>query len=181
MQRRAWLKAAAGASALAASRSMWAATPAETALKAATGPDWGRWQGATPSLSLPDLQGRTHTLDAARGRVIVLSFWASWCEPCRDEFPAMSALAAQWHERGFEIWAVNRAESRARIDEFLARWPIRATVLHDRNGTAARDWQAVAMPANYLIDRSGQVRHWHLGALDWTRPAVLAEVEQLLG
>jgi len=143
------------------------AMTSEAALKAATGPGWAAWPGATPPLALPGLDGRRHALADYRGYVVIVNFWASWCEPCRDEIPAMSALARRHREQGLRLLAVNNGEARAKVDAFLARWPVSGTVLHDRNGQALRDWSVAAMPANYLVDRQGRLRRWHLGALDW--------------
>ncbi|OZI40507.1 thiol-disulfide oxidoreductase [Bordetella genomosp. 1] len=172
--------AAALAAALSATRAH-AEGVSDDALRRATGPDWAPWRGgATPALDLPALDGAAHTLAQARGQVVLLSFWASWCEPCRDEFPEMAALVRAQAGRGLRLWAVNHGESRPRIDAFLARFPLPDTVLHDRNGTAARDWRVLGMPANYLVDRKGRLRYWHLGALDWRRPAVVAAVTSLL-
>ena len=97
----------------------------------------------------------------------MLSFWATWCDPCRDEIPLMSAMARRHREEGLRLVAVNVGESLAKVSTFLAKWPVAGTVLHDRNSAAAKAWNAVGLPANYLIDRGGAARQWHLGELDW--------------
>ncbi|MGE8657488.1 MAG: peroxiredoxin family protein [Achromobacter sp.] len=53
-------------------------------------------------------------------------------------------------------------------------------MLHDRNSSAARKWNAVGLPANYLVDRGGSVRHWHLGALDWQAERITRAVTGML-
>ena len=53
----------------------------DDALRSATGPDWAAWTSPTPPLILPDLSGREHKLSAWRGSVVMLSFWATWCDP----------------------------------------------------------------------------------------------------
>jgi thiol-disulfide isomerase/thioredoxin len=145
----------------------------ETALRAATGPGWAAWQGGpAPALNLPDLQGRPHSLDEFRGHVTLVTFWATWCAPCRQEIPVMSALADRYRDEGLRLVAVNDAEAPERIAAFLAKLPIGGLVLHDRNGTAMRDWHVMGMPANFVVDRGGKIRLWHLGKLDWTEPVV---------
>ena len=123
----------------------------DDALRSATGPDWAAWTSPTPPLILPDLSGREHKLSAWRGSVVMLSFWATWCDPCRDEIPLMSAIARR-HREGLRLVAVNVGESLAKVSTFLAKWPVAGTVLHDRNSAAAKAWNAVGLPAN-LPDR----------------------------
>lgn len=187
--RRRWLQAGlAGAAApvLLAARaappmqSTAAVSAEEAALRAATGPGWAAWQGgSTPALDLPDLQGRPRSLDGFRGNVTIVTFWATWCAPCRQEIPILSALADRYRGKGLRLIAVNDAEAPERIGAFLAKLPIGGLVLHDRNGTAMRDWHVVGMPANFVVDRGGNIRLWHLGKLDWTE-AVVSGVTALL-
>ena len=153
----------------------------EAALKAATGPGLAMWKGGrTIALDLPDMQGRLHGLDELRSSVTIVTFWATWCAPCRQEIPIMSALADRYREKGLRLVAVNDAEAPERIDAFLTRLPIAGLVLHDRNGTAMRGWHVVGMPANFVLDRKGAIRLWHLGGMDWTRPAIVDAVTALL-
>ncbi|QVQ25147.1 TlpA family protein disulfide reductase [Achromobacter deleyi] len=152
----------------------------DTALKTATGPDWAPWTAPTPPLTLPDLSGRERKLSAWRGNVVIVSFWATWCDPCRDEIPIMSTMAKRHREEGLRLVAVNVGESPAKISAFLAKWPVAGTVLHDRNSAASKKWEAVGLPANYLVDRGGSIRYWHLGELDWTSTRVSSVVTKLL-
>ena len=84
----------------------------------------------------------------------MLSFWATWCDPCRDEIPLMSAIARRHREEGLRLVAVNVGESLAKVSTF-AKWPVAGTVLRpqQRGGKA---WNAVGLPANYLIDRAAR-------------------------
>ena len=89
----------------------WArAAASDSALKAATGPDWAPWTAPTPPLVLPDLSGREQKLATWRGNVVIVSFWATWCDPCRDEIPLMSAMAKRHREEGLRLVAVNVGE-----------------------------------------------------------------------
>lgn len=176
-KRRVLLKAGA---ALACAPRLTAAT-SDQELLAATGPDWAVWNGGiTPPLVLPDLQGRPHALSDWRGQVLIVNFWASWCEPCRAEIPAMAALVERHQADGLQLLAVNVGESPQKIAAFLEKFPMPATVLHDRNSTALKAWQVAGMPGNFLVDRYGVLRYWHLGALDWDRAEVGAAVNRLL-
>lgn len=158
----------------------WADAANDAPAKAATGPDWVAWTGPTPPLVLPDLGGRERKLSAWRGSVVIVSFWATWCEPCRDELPILSTMAKRHREEGLCLIAVNVGEPPARISAFLKKTPVTGTVLHDRNSAASKKWDAAALPANYLVDRGGTVRHWHLGELDWKSHAVGGVVTRML-
>ena len=131
--------------------------------------------GATPRLELSDLDGKPQRLADYRGRVVLVNFWATWCEPCREEMPSFERLRASLEGRAV-VLAVNLAEPESRIRRFLDTVPVRFPVLLDRDGTTARAWQARVLPATYIIGPDGAIRYRHLGELDWSSP----EVQQLI-
>jgi thiol-disulfide isomerase/thioredoxin len=139
------------------------------------------WKGGpTPPLALKDPEGRLHDLADYRGKVVVVNFWATWCEPCRDELPSLERLRDALRGRPFEVLAVNVAEGDSRVKRFLAEVPLQLPVLLDRNGEAQRAWKVRGLPATFLLDREGEIRSWYLGELDWAQPKVLRTVENLL-
>src|SRR5436853_5476864 len=75
--------------------------------------------GKTPPLVLKDLNGATIDLASYRGKVVLLNFWATWCEPCREEMPSMQELKRKLAGRPFEVLAVNFAESENKVSDFL--------------------------------------------------------------
>jgi cytochrome c biogenesis protein CcmG, thiol:disulfide interchange protein DsbE len=136
--------------------------------------------GAAPALKLADLEGRRHDLAAYRGKVVLINFWATWCEPCRDEMPSIERLRASLEGRPFAVLAVNLAEPEPRIRKFLDAVPLRFTVLLDRDGQAARAWQAKLLPATYIVGPDGAIRYRHLGELDWSRADVREAIVKLM-
>ena len=80
--------------------------------------------GAAPPLALQDLEGRPHRLEDYRGKVVLVNFWATWCEPCREEMPSMNKLRASLAGRPFAVLAVNLGESEARIRRFMEQAPL---------------------------------------------------------
>jgi thiol-disulfide isomerase/thioredoxin len=138
------------------------------------------WLGPTPGLRLPDLDGRTWDLAAHRGQVVLLNFWASWCEPCRAEMPSLEHLARRHEADGLAVVAVNFKERAAQVKHFLAQVPLALPMLLDADGAAARAWQARILPSTVLIDRRGRARRLVRGELDWTGPAAAALVAPLL-
>jgi thiol-disulfide isomerase/thioredoxin len=136
--------------------------------------------GPTQPLALKDLGGRLHDLADYRGRVVVVNFWATWCQPCREELPSLERLRDAMRGRRFEVLAVNVAEGEPRVKSFLAEVPLRLSVLLDRDGDAQRTWKVRGLPATFLLDPQGSIRYWYLGELDWAQPDVIRTVESLL-
>ena len=128
--------------------------------------------GATPALELSDLQGAKHRLSDYRGKVVLVNFWATWCEPCRDEMPSIERLRASLEGRQFVVLAVNLAEPESRIRKFLEAVPVGFPVLLDRDSQTTRAWQAKLLPATYIVGPDGRIRYRHVGELDWSKPEV---------
>lgn len=139
------------------------------------------WKGgAPPPLELKDLQGRDHRLEDYRGSVVVVNFWATWCEPCRDEMPSMQRLREKMAGLPFAILAVNLGEGDARVAAFLERVPVAFDILMDRDGAVSRRWQARVLPYTAVIDPQGRIRYTVVGELDWAAPQVESVLRKLL-
>ena len=159
----------------------WLIAFAACALAQAAAADFQRWTGgATPPFALEDLQGRVHRLSDYRGKVVLVNFWATWCEPCRDEMPSIERLRAALSAEPFEVLAINLAEPRSRIEQFLAQTPLGFPVLRDRDTRTAKAWRARMLPATYLVDAAGRIRYVHYGELDWAGDPARAKVRELL-
>lgn len=136
--------------------------------------------GAAPALALAGLDGRSYDLGAYRGQVVLVNFWATWCEPCREEMPAMNALRRSLAGRPFEVLAVNLGEPESRIRRFLEAMPLDFPVLLDRDMAAAKAWQARILPASFVVGPDGRIRYSALGALDWNEERTRRRVVELL-
>jgi peroxiredoxin len=148
---------------------------------AVAGAELQAWTGGPPPpFALEDLAGRTHRLADYRGKVVLVNFWATWCEPCRDEMPSLARLQAALADRPFTVLAVNLDEPVSRIRKFIARTPLNFPVLLDRDAVVAKAWRARILPATYLVGRDGRIRQVHFGELDWSSGAGRRAVEALL-
>jgi peroxiredoxin len=136
--------------------------------------------GATPSLALQDVEGRLHRLDDYRGKVVLVNFWATWCEPCREEMPSMNRLRASLAGRPFEVLAVNLGESESRIKRFVEQLPLEFTVLMDRDSAAAKAWRARVLPMSFLVGPDGRIRYYVVGEIDWTQEHVRKTIQDML-
>lgn len=134
----------------------------------------------TPPLALPGFDGPAFDLASARGKLVLLNFWASWCEPCRTEMPSLELLA-QRHERdGLLIYAVNQRETDAAIRRFMQVMPITLPILRDADGATSRAWGARVFPTSVLIARDGRAAFSVIGELDWTGAEARQWIKPLL-
>jgi thiol-disulfide isomerase/thioredoxin len=131
-------------------------------------------------LALKTLSGEPHDLAAYRGKVVLVNFWASWCEPCRDEMPSIERLRERLAGEPFEVLAVNVDEPEARVRRFLEKMPLKFTVLLDPGKKVTKAWNARILPASFLIGRDGRVRYLAVGDLDWNEAKVVRTVVQML-
>jgi len=131
----------------------------------------GKWAGPVDAFQLVDTAGRTWRPADFRGRAVLLNFWASWCEPCRAEMPALQQVASLHGADKLLVLAINFKEKPASALQFAQRSGITLPVLLDVDGQAARRWGVRVFPTTLTIDRSGQPRHRVRGELDWTGQA----------
>ena len=139
---------------------------------------WGG--GMTPALALRDVDGRAYRLEDYRGKVVLVNFWATWCEPCRDEMPSMQRLRDSLAGRPFEVLAVNLGEPPSRIRAFLEKVPLEFPVLLDGDTATAKAWKARILPASFVVGPDGAIRYSHLGELDWTEQRARHAIGRLL-
>lgn len=139
------------------------------------------WSGGrTPVLKLKDLDGGAHDLAAYRGKVVLVNFWATWCEPCRDEMPAFQRLKEKLAGKPFVVLAVNLDEPESRIRKFLERMPLDFPVLVDEGKTATRQWSVRVLPASFIIGRDGRIRYSLVGDLAWDHGTVVSLLSELM-
>jgi len=114
-----------------------------------------------PALTLLDTHGKRIDLQevASRNKVVMVTFWATWCGPCRVELPHLEKLYQERKGKGFEILAVNGDEDRAAMVTYLRERPLTFPVLVDAKNRAARRFGVESLPTSVLIDRRGRVRH----------------------
>lgn len=131
-------------------------------------------------MALSDLEGKRHRLQDYRGKVVLINFWATWCEPCRDEMPSMRRLRTSLAGQPFEVLAVNLGEPASRIRAFLHKIPLEFPVLLDPDTAVAKAWQARILPASFVVGPDGRIRYSHLGELDWSQEGARRAIVGLL-
>lgn len=136
--------------------------------------------GSTPPFDLAGLDGRQVDLAALRGRVVLINYWATWCEPCREEMPAIDRLRAKMKGRPFEVLAVNYGESEERVAAFVAKLNLTMPILLDPYKSSVEAWKVRGLPMTFLVDAGGRVRYWSFGERDWSEGEGLQLVEKMV-
>ncbi len=126
-----------------------------------------RFSGAAPlTFTLPSTTGAKIALESQRGRVVLVHFFATWCEPCLAELPALSRLAARGGDK-IKVLAISVAEVDARVRRFFEATPVDFPVLLDRDRTVTRAWNVATLPTTIVLDAKLNPRLTAQADFDW--------------
>jgi cytochrome c biogenesis protein CcmG/thiol:disulfide interchange protein DsbE len=117
---------------------------------------------AAASFDLPTSTG-TVKLEALRDKVVLVDFWASWCGPCRQSFPWLSAMSERYGKDGLVVVAINLDKDRSAAQAFLREFSPPFTVAFDPAGRSAEAFDVRAMPSSFLVSRTGRLVVSHAG------------------
>jgi peroxiredoxin len=127
-------------------------------------------EATKPSFTLDALAGHRIDLAKQNGRVVLVHFFATWCEPCRPEMAALQRLAERFAQRPLTILAVDVGEVDARVRRFFDTLPVTFPVLLDRDKAVTKAWKVAMLPTTYVLDRTLAPRFMVEGDFDWDRP-----------
>ncbi len=167
-------------------RRRFLATATGLALAALSPCTWSLAKGLTPlenpvpapDLRLQDLQGKTIDLTQYRGRVVLINFWATWCPPCRKEFPSLGRVRQLFKPEEFEVLAVNVDEDRETALAFAGApgFP----VLLDSNSKATMTWPVKGLPTSFIVDTQGRIAFSLAGEQEFDGPEMVTVIRSLL-
>ncbi len=120
-----------------------------------------------PNFSLQELNGdKTYVLhDEFKDKGIMLNFWATYCEPCKDEMPHMDELYPKYKEKGVEIIAVSLDSSELIINNFLDDYDFSFPIVHDKRGEVMELYDVFEIPSTFFINKNGEVERIISGPL----------------
>ena len=136
-----------------------------------------------PDYRAVSLTGDSVSLADARGRVVLLNVWATWCHPCRQEIPVLQALHEQYASRGLELVGVS-VDARGEEDtirEFANDFRMTYPVWLDPDERVQSTFLAIGVPATFLIDRDGVLRWRHIGPVRPNDSTLARELDRALG
>lgn len=126
------------------------------------------------------LDGQEIKVSDYKGKVVIVSFWASWCGPCRKELPVLSGIQKQATTDKLQVISVNMDEERStfkKLTEILAHTDMK--LVHDGRRRAARKYGVEGIPHMVIIDESGHVAAVHIGYSEAQLPALIDEINEI--
>ncbi len=128
-----------------------------------------------PNFSAPELRGGFVELDQYRGKVVLINFWGTWCEPCKRELPALQQAYEQFSDQGLMIIGVNltddeqiQGKSIADIAAFLGQYGVTYPIALDLDGKITEAYRVFPLPTSFFITTDGLIRYVHIGELTLT-------------
>jgi thiol-disulfide isomerase/thioredoxin len=121
-----------------------------------------------PEIDLPTLSGGRVKLSALRGHPVVVTFWGTWCPPCKVEFPELVAAHRKYREAGLEVIAVNQRDQEIRttdVEAFVKEHKVEFIVAMDQRGKSRRSYRLIGLPTTVFIDAAGIIRQVHSGPI----------------
>lgn len=134
---------------------------------------------AAPQFTLTDLTGKSVSLGDFRGKVVLVNFWGTWCQPCRSEMPALQAAYEKYKDRGFAVLGVNIGESKVSAKGFTDRLGVTFPVVLDADrDVTLQKYKVGPIPTTFFIDKQGNVQYLAQGEM--TSEFISAHIETLL-
>lgn len=135
-----------------------------------------------PGFTLLTLDGGRASLTDHRDKLVVLNFWATWCQPCTVEMPSLEALWRRYRDRGLIVVgvSVDRGAPKALLEPYVRNLKLTFPILLDPDSKTSDRWRVTALPATFLVRPGGEVAGMAMGAREWNSDEMRALVERLL-
>ena len=117
---------------------------------------------------------------ASSGKVLIVDFWATWCEPCKKSFPKLEDLYVKFKASGMDLIAVSEDDENGGLTDFGNTFGAKFPLVWDEGKAIAGKWQPKSMPSTFIVDKKGIVRFVHLGYHDGEEAEIEKEVKSLL-
>lgn len=121
--------------------------------------------GKAPAFRLEAVDGSPVSLEALRGRTLLINFWATWCTWCKYELPALQAVYEAYHDKGLVVVGVNVEEPRSLVEAYVRRYGISFPVVLDVEGRTADAYRVRGLPMTYFVQPDGTIIYVQRGAM----------------
>ena len=141
---------------------------APASLTPALGAQPVRVGAVAPKIDLPMLRGGRVQLSQQRGRPVIVSFWGTWCPPCREEFPELVRLHGAHSASGLVVVGVNGRDQERRttdVQKFVDQFRVPFPIALDQRGKTRQAYRLVGLPTTVFVDTAGVIRHIHTGPI----------------
>lgn len=120
-----------------------------------------------PLFELENLEGEKVALSDYKGKGVILNFWGTWCNPCKDEMPDLNRMNKIYHSKGVEVLTVHVKDSPQQIKQFFSELPeeVELMVALDGSGDVMKAYNANDLPNTYVIDKNGIIKAHHKGQM----------------
>ena len=118
-----------------------------------------------PDFRLTGPGGNVVQLSELRGKPVWITFWATWCPPCRAENPDIQAVYAANQAQGLQIVAINLGEEAATVRGYAERTGLSFPIVIDTTDEVAASYRLVGIPTHYFVDADGILRDWRIGSM----------------
>ncbi len=136
---------------------------------------------AASELPIFDRSGKKIDLSKAKGRILIIHFWATWCPPCVEEIPALSRFWDKYRDRSdISLYAISVDKDWKTIDAFSAKNPNRLPIFRDPDSHTSQRFGSTQYPETYITNRNGRVLYRVQGAIGWNDAEIQQRIEQLL-
>lgn len=132
-----------------------------------------------PAIGLEDLDGKIHTLEEYRGKVLIVNFWATWCPPCREEMPSMERAWNKVKDKNVVMLAIDVGEDIDTVDSFINDYPVTFPILLDTDSKVARKWPVIGLPSTFIVDTEGRMVYRAIGGREWDEDEIIAPILEL--
>lgn len=133
-----------------------------------------------PEFNTVTSRGRRVSLNSLKGKVVLISFWATWCRECRSEMPALAKLHRELGDHGLSVLGANYREDTQVIQQYAKELNLTFPLLLDPNGKIKASFGVVGLPTTFLIGRNGETIGFAIGAREWDRIPARTIIELLL-
>ncbi len=135
---------------------------------------------SAPDFSIRAENGKTVTAREFGGKLLLLNFWATWCQPCVQEIPSLDALQKELGPKGLVVLGVSVDKDQKAYTEFIKRFGISFLTARDPEQVINGKYGTLQYPESYLIDRSGKVVEKIVGQENWSAGQMVKHVKSLL-
>lgn len=133
-----------------------------------------------PDFKVTTESGRTITPENFGGKLLVLNFWASWCQPCVQEVPSLEVFSRQFASEGVVVLGVSVDKNEKLYHQFLQQFPVTFQVARDPSWDIAANYGTFQLPETYIIDSSGKVVQKVIAAQNWMNPEFVQSIKKML-